>query len=72
MRAEYANADGSDVWLIRDDGSRMAVKPTHPELAGLSIAPFVPPPPAPAAVADLLALRAQIDAAIAALAQSQP
>lgn len=38
MRAEYGNPHGTDIWLIRDDGSRMAVKPDHPELAGLEIA----------------------------------
>ena len=75
MRAFYANPEGSDVLLEEDGGTRLALKPGDPRLEGLEIEAFVPPPttqPAIPTMEQLLALRAQIDAALAALAQSQP
>jgi hypothetical protein len=44
MHATYANAAGSDVLLVRDDGSRHAVKPDDAQLEGLEIGPYVPEP----------------------------
>lgn len=70
MRAIYANPEGSDVLLDRGDGIPLALKPGDALLDGLEIEPFVPPPvvqPPMPTVEQLLALRAQIDAALAAL-----
>ena len=44
MQATFANAAGSDVLLVRDDGSRHALKPGDPQLEGLEIQPYRPDP----------------------------
>jgi hypothetical protein len=69
MQASYVNAEGTDILLIEEDGTRLALKPGDPRLQAMRVEAFVPPPPPPQSVTDLLALREQIDAALAALPQ---
>lgn len=48
--ASYANAEGSAVLLVEDDGTRWATGPADARLAGLAIAPFSAPAPVPPTV----------------------
>jgi hypothetical protein len=70
MRAAYVNTEGTDILLIEDDGTRLALKPGDLRLKGLRVKAFTPPAAPSQAVTDLLALRAQIDAALAAMPQA--
>jgi hypothetical protein len=40
MRAQFANPDGTDIWLIPEDGPWQALKPGDALLNGLEIEPF--------------------------------